>query len=221
MNKKSLVIVLVVLIVGFGAYYIKQNQAPVVFDPLNATYILDDQPVTLTNGKSEVSAAPGSATEITTTIFGEPVTGDLNSDGKPDAAIILVDNPGGTGTFYFVAAAINTHKGAQGTNAVLLGDRIAPQNIQIKNGQIIANYTDRGPDDPMSVPPSIGVSKYLVFDGTGLKSSPPISGAGERCGGNMKTTPICITDYHCTPNPNSDLPFGDVGGTCVLDVNQN
>ena len=52
--------------------------------------------------------------------------------------------------------------GFRGTNAVLLGDRIAPQTIEIRDGVVIANYTDRRPEESMAVPPSVGMSKYLV-----------------------------------------------------------
>ena len=120
------------------------------------------------NGKAESSAAPGSATKITTIIFGIPVSGDLNGDGKPDAGIMIVQEPGGSGTFYYVAAAVNTTSGAKGTNAILLGDRVAPQNIEITNGEIIANYADRKPGEPFTVQPSQGISKYLILNGDTL-----------------------------------------------------
>jgi hypothetical protein len=45
--------------------------------------------------------------------------------------LLITHDPGGSGTFYYVAAAINVNKRYQGTNAVLLGDRIAPMDIGI------------------------------------------------------------------------------------------
>jgi hypothetical protein len=69
----------------------------------------------------------------------------------------------------------------------------------------------------MTEQPSIGVSKYLVVHGSNLETGKPISGAGDRCGGNMTTAPTCITGYHCAPEPGVHLPFGDVGGICVAD----
>jgi hypothetical protein len=223
MNQKILVGVLITVLVVIGAYAILKNQTQsgiqgntfAGFDPLNATYVIDGQAVTLVNGKAEKEATPGSATKITTTIFGQPTSGDLNNDGEADAAIILVQDPGGSGTFYYAAAAINTANGAQGTNAVLLGDRIAPQNIEIKNGQVVANYVDRKPGESMTTTPSVGVSVYLTYDGSILKTAAPSSGPGGRCGGNMTTAPGCMVGYHCAPDPTSHLPFGDVGGTCV------
>lgn len=218
MNKKIWIAVAVAVIAIIVVYAILKNQGqPSVFDPLNATYTIDGQLVALANGKAEIEAAPGSATKITTTAFGQPTSGDLNNDGRADAALILVQNTGGSGTFYYVAAAINTASGARGTNAVLLGDRVAPQNVEVKNGQVIANYADRKPREPMTTMPSVGVSMYLIYDGSMLKTSSPIAGPGERCGGNMTTAPACVTGYHCAPDPASHLPFGDVGGTCIQD----
>ena len=179
MNKRIWIGIFWAVVVGLGIYIFSKGQnnpasqtnTPVVFDPLNATYTIDEQPVKLTEGKSEVEAEPGSAIKIITAIFGEPVIGDLNGDGKDDAAMFIVENPGGTGTFYYAAAALNTPAGAQGTNAIFLGDRIAPQNIEIKDGQIIANYADRKQDEPMAESPSVGVSKYMIVDKTILKTS--------------------------------------------------
>src|SRR6185295_1067652 len=78
-----------------------ETNTPAVFDPSNTGYTVDGQTVMLVEGKSETPAAPGSATKITTTIFGEPVRGDVNGDGVNDAALILVQNSGGSGTFYY------------------------------------------------------------------------------------------------------------------------
>lgn len=177
MNKKmwTAVIVLLVVVVGIWVFFGEQRKAvaPTVaaFDPLNATYIIDGQPVALVNGKAQAPAAPGSAEQVVTSIFGEPATGDLNGDGKPDAAVIIVQSPGGSGIFYYTAAAINTTSGAQGTDAILLGDRIAPQNISIQNGRILVNYADRNPGEPMSTPPSLGVSKYFIYQSSTLEEA--------------------------------------------------
>lgn len=136
------------------------NVAP-PFDPLNTTYTIDGQTVTLKNGSSSMPAAPGSASLVTTSIFGQPASGDLNGDGKADAAVMLVQNTGGSGTFFYIAAVING--GIEGTNAILLGDRIAPQNIQIEKGRIVVNYATRKSGEPMTAQPSVGVSRYFKY----------------------------------------------------------
>ena len=170
------VIVLAIVFVAAGAciFFVGQKKAiaptVVAFDPTNATYLIGGQPVALVNGKSQAAAAPGSAEQVTTSIFGEPVSGDLNGDGRPDAAVMLVQDSGGSGTFYYVAAAINATSDAEGSNAILLGDRIAPQNIEIQNGQIVANYADRNPGEPMTTAQSLGVSKNFIYQSSTLES---------------------------------------------------
>lgn len=179
MNKNISLAVLAIVVIGLGttALFGKKDQA--IFDPLNTTYTFEgQQAVRLVNGKEEAELAPGSAEKMITKVFGEPVSGDLNGDGKADAALFLVQTTGGTGTFYYVAAAINkggaTGNAAQGTNAVFLGDRITPGNIEIKDGQIIASYADRKLGEPVAATPSVSMTKYLVYDGYLLQEAAPL-----------------------------------------------
>lgn len=163
-------VILIVLVIVIGAVWLVWEGYKVsapsseATSPLNATYIIDGNEVTLVDGKSEIEAAPGSATKIETSIFGEPVYGDMNKDGQEDAVMFIVQNPGGSGTFYYVAAALSESGTYTGTNAVHLGDRIAPQNVEIRDGVLIANYAERKPGEPMSEQPSVGVSRYLMIE---------------------------------------------------------
>jgi hypothetical protein len=134
-------------------------------DPRNATYEVAGRPVTLVNGLSEIEAAPGSASKVTTRYFGNEATGDLDGDGVPDSGFVLTQSTGGSGTFYYAAAALKTSTGYVGTNAVLLGDRIAPQTTEIRDRTLIVNYADRQPGEPLSASPSVGVSRYLKLVG--------------------------------------------------------
>ncbi len=79
--------------------------------------------------------------------------------------LLLVSNPGGTGTFYYVTAALNENGGYRGLNSILLGDRVAPKDTHIVSGEVVVNYADRRPEEPMSAQPSVGVSKYLKVVG--------------------------------------------------------
>ncbi len=136
--------------------------------PLNVTYIIDGQPVTLRDGFSEVEIVPGSASKTVTSYFGNDATGDLNGDGVSDVGFILTQRSGGSGAFYYAAAALKISDGYRGTNTVLLGDRIAPQTTEIKNQQLIINYADRAKGEPMTTSPSVGVSKYFKVLGNTL-----------------------------------------------------
>ena len=85
----------------------------------------------------------------------------LNGDKTEDIAFLITNSSGGSGTFYYVVAAVLEADGYRGTNAMLLGDRIAPQTTEFRNGEIIVNYADRKAGEPMTTPPSVGVSKYF------------------------------------------------------------
>ena len=130
-------------------------------DYKNISYEIGGQTIKLTNGSAESEAAPGSASMISTQYFGNEVYADLNSDGMDDVAFLLTQSGGGSGTFYYVAAALKTSNGYMGTNAILLGDRIAPQTTEFRNGDLIVNYAERKPNEPMTAQPSVGVSKYF------------------------------------------------------------
>lgn len=175
---------LAVLLVLSGAYLFYKNKAnaPTVspipspvppsasaFDPLNATYVVENRSIKLTGGRAEEKGTEGTSSRTITEIFGEPVIGDLNGDGRADAAFFVTQSSGGSGTFFYAAVAINTASGTEGTNAVFLGDRIAPDNIRIKDGRAVANYAERKPGEPFTVQPSVGVSAYLALDSDVLK----------------------------------------------------
>ena len=96
--------------------------------------------------------------------FGEPIYGNLNNDGLADQAVWLTDSPGGSGTFYYAELLINTGSGYKATNAILLGDRIAPQNINIQNGRAVYNFAERKANEPFTTPPSVGKSVWVNYD---------------------------------------------------------
>lgn len=178
MNSKLVIIGLIVVILGLGGYllfggstssiveplrpFVPAFQPPAIFDPLNTTYTIDEQPITLVEGKYKSEAIPGSGIEDTVQVFGVPAIGDFDEDGDSDAAMMLVENPGGTGTFYYLASAVNENGKTKGTNAIFIGDRISPKNIEIRGRKIIVNYADRKPDEPMAVAPSVSITKEFV-----------------------------------------------------------
>jgi hypothetical protein len=127
-------------------------------DPANSTYTIDGKKISLTNGQYSDNAA-GSIK-----IFEANTKGDVNYDNLDDTVVILVNDSKGSGIFYYVALAIKNSAGYEGTDAILLGDRIAPQNTEIRGGIIIVNYADRKTGEPMTTAPSAGVSRYFVYE---------------------------------------------------------
>ena len=132
-------------------------------NPSNATFQFDGQPVTLTNGKNVSPVSPDSAMSVETDLTNTIAYGDLNNDGKDDAAFILVQDGGGSGTFLYVAAFVSGNVSYKGTSAIFVGDRVQPESISIKNGVVTLTYLDRNASDPMSATPSVETTKTFVF----------------------------------------------------------
>lgn len=108
----------------------------------------------------------------TTRIFKLGAKGDLNGDGRNRAPLLLVQNPGGSGSLFYVAAALSTGDGYRGTNAILIGDRIAPQALEVHQRTIIVNYADRYPWEGFTVRPSVSRSRYFAVENGQLREKP-------------------------------------------------
>ena len=147
-----------------------ENEITLGSDPLNISYEVGGTVVKLVDGEYE-GVIPGSAAKVVTSVW-DVYIDSLTQEGRDDAAVILVQNPGGSGTFYYIAAGIDKGDGYLGTNAIFLGDRIAMQTVEIDNMQIIVNYTDNVEGDSMADGTSVGVSKWFVVDGDKLIEAP-------------------------------------------------
>lgn len=144
-------------------YREKQRDDGIGFDAKNARYLIDGKFVTLKNGVAEEPVAPGSATMAVTRYFGNAIEADLDADGDMDTAFLVTHDAGGSGNFYYLVAALKEEGGYRGTQGVLIGDRIAPQTTEFRNGVVIVNYADRKPTEPMTATPSVGKSLHLKY----------------------------------------------------------
>jgi len=164
--------IVVLLLVGFFAlnsYIYNEKQADTASGYKNAEYMIDGQRVKLEDGVAETEAAPGSASKITTRYFGNELKIDLNDDDRDDVVFLLTKEAGGSGTFFYVVAALNTEDGYIGSDGYFLGDRIAPQTTEMSQNPrhkdvVVVNYMDRAQGEPMSAQPSVGKSAYLKLD---------------------------------------------------------
>lgn len=180
MNKKHIIVAIlaVLAVLIYVKPILKKEDAPnnqeSAKDHKNATYIIEGQSVTLTNGLSEIESIPGSATKVVTRYFGNEIKHDLNNDGSEDIVFLLTQEQGGSGQFFYAVAALNTPTGYVGSNAFLLGDRVAPQSIHIDEGVtaqgttrenvIVVNYAIRKPDEAMTAEPTVGKSVWIKLD---------------------------------------------------------
>lgn len=183
--KKSVVYILVVIILGVGMYFSfkgkvnapTQDQVP--FDARNSSFGVEGARVTLVNGVAETQFASMPDVKVMTRYFGNGVSHDLDNDGRKDAVFLVTQDGGGSGTFFYVVAVLNTAKGYVGSDSYPLGDRIAPQSMNIDEGQtvegtmrknvIVVNYAVRKPSESMTTAPSVGKSVWLKLDPATMK----------------------------------------------------
>lgn len=136
-------------------------------DPSVATFTIEGKAVKLVAGRAEVEAAPGSASKVVTQLGPERATADLDGDGTPDTAVTLTQQPGGSGTFTYVAVLLNPPAGPVGTNAIRIGDRIKVTALKLDGVAIVVEYLDRAPNEPFTTAPSIATTKrFVVKNGT-------------------------------------------------------
>ncbi|MCL7959058.1 MAG: LppP/LprE family lipoprotein [marine benthic group bacterium] len=93
----------------------------------------------------------------------EYAVGDIDSDGAPDAAVVLATTTGGSGTFLDLALVLN--RDGQPVNAAtrFLGDRVPVDRIRIVEGEVQVDLTMHGPADPMCCP-SLEVTRRFRYE---------------------------------------------------------
>ncbi len=118
--------------------------------------------VKLTNGIYREKIVPNSATELIITLSDKVAYGDLNSDGDMDAAVILITDPGGSGTFHHLAIVLNQKESSNHVASQLLGDRVKVKSLSVRSGEIAVEMITHGPNDPMCCPALEVTQNYLL-----------------------------------------------------------
>ena len=121
----------------------------------NASFTVNRELITLVNGVSSTPIENSSA-RTTTRYLGGEAEGDLNGDGLEDFSFWVMQDAGGSGTFYYVVVALKNSSGYTTTNAFFVGDRITPESMQIHPDarELHVNFVDRKRAEPMTAPPS-------------------------------------------------------------------
>ena len=137
--------------------------------PENTSYMIDGESFKLVNGQAEKEVAPGSASKDLVRVFSVTPDVDLDGDRDKDAIVILTRTSGGSGIFYYIAVAVRVEQGYLGTNAIFVGDRISPQQVNFMNNTIAFNYADRYPWESFNQGTSVGKTKYVTFTGSSIE----------------------------------------------------
>ena len=122
----------------------------------------------LTDGSYREKYLPGAATELVVRLSDHHAIGDLNGDGAEDAAVVLVSDPGGSGTFYDLAVLVSQNGSPKHVATEALGDRIVVKSLAIRSGEVAITFLTRKPDEPMSAEPKVEVTKKFKLQGDKL-----------------------------------------------------
>lgn len=133
------------------------------FNPKNTTYNISGEPIMLIDGVFRKSITPNSSSTITVRYFGNEAYGDIDGDGDEDVSFLLTQDGGGSGIFFYLVAALKDGDRYQGSQAMLIGDRISPQTTLYQEGLVVVNYADRKPGEAMAMVPSVAKSLYAKY----------------------------------------------------------
>jgi hypothetical protein len=89
--------------------------------------------------------------------------GDLNGDGKADAAVLLSENDGGSGVFVSLVVFIANEKGFSQSTPMLVDDRPIINQLTIKNGIISLDAAIHDVNDTMVAPTLKIAGNYQLY----------------------------------------------------------
>lgn len=128
--------------------------------------------IKLNDGIYKEKILPESATELVITLSDKMAFGDLNGDGAEDAAVILISDPGGSGTFHDLAAVINSNGKPICAGSVSLGDRVKVEDVSIRSGNIVVKMVIHERTDPRCCP-SLRIEQEYSLQGDALVEQSP------------------------------------------------
>ncbi len=168
------VIILLIIFFILGYHFSRKpsSTSSQMFAAPTNTYLFDigNKKITLNNHllafkNSSYKASHGSEVATITNLT-------INPSGTR-ATAILIDSPGGTGTFYYLIGGVLKNGQEIYSKPVLLGDRIKIKSLSVyepqahDNGIITVQYLDRPASAPMLTMPTIQILKQFAFEDNG------------------------------------------------------
>ncbi len=143
----------------------KPNSSLALQQLQNAEYHIEsttDDRFQLTDGEYRKKILPDSASERIVRLS-HHVAGNLDNTDGEDAAVILIEEPGGSGTFYYLAVVVNRDGNPDNVATTFLGDRVKVKALDIEEEEIVVHMLTRGADKSMASEPTLEVTqKYRL-----------------------------------------------------------
>ena len=146
------------------------SDTPTETDLERATYLTENTEggtATLEGGEFRQPVVPGSASELVIRL-GKWELGHIDETDGVDTAAITIEDPGGSGTFYYLHALVNSEGELRDTDVAFLGDRVQVEGVSIHDRTITVAMLDRGPDAPFAEPPTIPVIRQFHLENGSL-----------------------------------------------------
>jgi heat shock protein HslJ len=106
--------------------------------------------VTLRNGEYREPAAPGTAAATVVKLTDRRAFGAVN--GRDAAAVVIVTNSGGSGTFFDLALLVKGEGEWVNVDTYFLGDRVKVHSVGMGDNEIFVAMTMHGPGDALCCP---------------------------------------------------------------------
>jgi heat shock protein HslJ len=116
--------------------------------------------VTLRNGEYREPVAPGSAAATIVKLTDRRAFGAVN--GRDAAAVVIVTNTGGSGTFYDLALLVKGEGGWVNVDTYFLGDRVKVHSVGMEDNEISVAMTMHGPDDALCCPTQERTRRFTI-----------------------------------------------------------
>ena len=151
----------------------KTGTAPLGAELQNASYTgfsVTDNPVTLKDGtwQGEPYDEDGASRPEIKLLAGTYPIADFDGDGSEDAAVLLTESGGGTGTFHYLAVVVKKDGKLHNIATTMLGDRLQIIEFGAENGVIAVKVVQAGPNDPAGYPADF-VTRSFTLKGSTLE----------------------------------------------------
>lgn len=135
-------------------------------------------PATLVDGTWEGApyVAGGAARPRVQLVDRPPLVGDLDRDGRPEAAVLLTQTAAGTGVMVYLAVVERSEGGVAVTATAAVGDRVQLRGSRLENGAVVLDLVQAGRADAMCCPGDLATRTWRLDGGALVETAPRLTG---------------------------------------------